>query len=109
MGSNVAVKPCIVAGCRWKHEIPPPPNVNPIALASVFGSGTMQDVALARYNEEIETTLREHLERHTLVEWAQTVMTWRARSEAAHTRILELEKEKAELELELDRLRTGPR
>lgn len=91
--AEVQIKRCIVANCDWAHHIPPPPNIPNGAVAGVFGVGTMQQVAMQRYHEELEAQLREHLETHDLVEWAQTVMMWKARSEAAHGKLLELQKE----------------
>lgn len=58
--------------CEWHYE-PPPVTASVNSLASVFGPGVMQAVAITQRMSETERRLQEHLSKHTLVEWVTKV------------------------------------
>lgn len=86
---EVTVKRCIIVGCDWAHELKPPTPSGDHVRDLLQHNGWLG---------RVERGLEAHLKTHSLVEWAQTVMIWKSRSEAASAKLLEqakeLEKEK---------------
>lgn len=78
------VKPCIVVGCDWKQELPAPPKS--------VGDALKDRILQTEYHSKLETELELHLAGHSLVEWAQTVMLWRSRAEAASEKLLKMQR-----------------
>lgn len=60
--------------CEWAHEEPNiDERINEASLASVFGVGVMQQVAMSNRAQKIERAIEEHLATHTTVEWVRKV------------------------------------
>lgn len=71
MFERTEIRNCPLCGHTFVHERPEVPSH---ALAGVFGSGTMQNVAAFQHAHRVEDDLRQHFETHTTEEWLRKVM-----------------------------------
>lgn len=61
---------CPISDCGWHYDATPPP-VSRAALATVFGPGTLADIAAWNHRQEVEGEIRRHLEGHTPEDWVR--------------------------------------
>lgn len=60
---------CPISTCSWTYDAPPPPAVDPAALAHIFGPGVITVQAVNHYRTEVETVLDDHFKRHPTAEY----------------------------------------
>lgn len=73
---NATVVYCAIDNCDWAH-LEPHLNVDPGALANVFGPGIFAAVAHAQQAQRIEDALDAHYRTHTVVDFLRTMASLR--------------------------------
>lgn len=63
---------CEIAGCEWDY-LEPAVDVDDLALASVFGIGTMARQAMNERMQRIERKLREHYSTHKIEDFLREI------------------------------------
>lgn len=67
---NSSVYNCLISTCVWQLRVPPAPVIDEHVLAGIFGPGVMALSALNKHQLHIERKLEDHLETHTVLEFA---------------------------------------
>ncbi len=71
---------CPILRCYWYHERPAAPD--PMALASVFGVGTIAATGAYAQSADTEQAIAEHLDTHSVLEFVQTISEERQKATA---------------------------
>ena len=96
-GAHTTIE-CPAHGCTWTLT-PERPEVPSGALASVFGAGTMADVAMYQHHHQVEAQLREHFRTHELSDFLATITRLRSDYEARGNVIDSLKREVTQVSL----------
>lgn len=73
---------CPLVDCHWTLDATPP-EVDPGALASVFGFGVFSAVAAHQHQYRVETELRAHFRGHSLEDFLRTITSLRQQRDEA--------------------------